>query len=194
MNHPSFLALDRFSIGQPDPEVERHLKECTQCSQHLDSLRKEIRFDPSLRQRASVQPAPSRRWLQLGFIVPVAAALMLFVLPTLQKDDSPLRSKGAPSVTVHLKRGEQVVLWTETMRVRVGDRLQLTVQSPEPTEVEVVHAGQLLHKGAVASPEQVALPFSLRVTDSSEPEIIDIKFMQHGKLASTQQLRLEKEQ
>ena len=36
--HPSFLALDRVSLGLALPEVSAHVSECEQCQGYLESL------------------------------------------------------------------------------------------------------------------------------------------------------------
>jgi hypothetical protein len=163
MSHPSFLQLDRFALGLPEP----HIADCAECRAHVE------------RCRAAVQvPAPPKaypwRWL---LALPVAALLAVVIVR--QNGDS-IAAKGAPSVAVYVKHAAAVSLWDGQARVAAGDALQLkvapsgfprvTVASVEPAGMVELFAGQISPRG------ETTLPRSWTIDGAPGPEVLLVIF------------------
>jgi hypothetical protein len=174
--HPSYYALDGVRLGGPvSPPVAAHLAACAPCSAYLAS---EAGPAPSWLGRASV-PAPARprrrRWAWPALAL-AAAVLVLVARPR----PEPIRDKGAPAVSVFVKRGEQVFLWDGERAVRPGDRLRLRVGGTTYRHVSVASlpsggAPAVLYQGALGD-DPLFLPLSFRVDERGHQERLSVIF------------------
>ena len=105
MNHPSFLQLDRFTLGSGDVEISEHLRDCQPCNAHFGRCALPVAVPAWARE---LEKPRGRKWLWSALALTSLAALPLVML----RSSQPLvTAKGSPSVAVYLRRGEQVSLW-----------------------------------------------------------------------------------
>jgi hypothetical protein len=169
--HPSFLALDKASLGLGAADVESHLASCEACRRYVDTVSAPApQADlEQLRLRIARAPsAPSRaRWVWLG--APLAAAAALAVLvgvrpqPSLPERPLYIGEKGFSSVWIYVRHGSTTALWDGKKPVVAGDRLRMKVDPGKFTRVEVYSttdpdAPELLYRGDVRPGQSVSLP------------------------------------
>jgi hypothetical protein len=171
--HVSQLVLDELASGiAAPPGAKAHVEACAECRARLAALEaarvsSEQAFGYA-RVKARLTAERPSRWRELmPFIVPVVAALVFFVVVSIDWRPSPDRERLKGSAFVELVAGGQAV--TEA---RPGAKLQLKVGTAGKTHafvlsvdkdrnVEELWAGQL-PPGAV-----VTLPMELEVTPGS---------------------------
>jgi hypothetical protein len=111
----------------------------------------------------------------LAVLVPRLHPTGRVVIPHLEETDG---SKGSPALALHLKRGEQVLLWDGQSPVRPGDHLRLEVKAEGYGFVEVASGGgaraPLLYAGALDPRHSTLLPNSWTVDTSPGPEELQI--------------------
>jgi hypothetical protein len=143
---PSRLELSRWEAS---PEVERpielttHLRGCSRCLALFDDIATArsllLGADPietSIRAARSIlakvqQHKSRRRWLRLlfpAFLVPAAAALLIFAKPVV----NPGRVKGPLIVETYCKRGENVFPAEDGADFFPGDRLRFAYTKEKP--------------------------------------------------------------
>jgi hypothetical protein len=168
-SHPSFLALDRASLGLAAPDVSEHVASCEVCQQHLRSLVEAPPAPPPAGVWSAVAARQKRvRAWYTGTSLLAAAACLLLVLgrSTLPPaGDSPpvyVGAKGFASVWIYVKRGPAIELWDGKRPIATGDRLRVKLDPAAFRRVEVYsmkdpQAPELLYSGAV-TPGQSTLP------------------------------------
>lgn len=204
-SHPSFLELDRcFLRGETEatPEVRRHLADCRRCAGYLQALRTAstsasipewaTKIDAQValhtapiwpherRAKSSRDRTRLRPW-QLGgaLVIAAAAAVLVFIMPRPtplphESQDS-VRSKGAPMVSVYIKRDDRVWLWDGQDAVHPGDQLRLKISAEGYQHIAVAapmsgsQQLRLLYSGALSS-RQFLLPMSWVVDAQSDVE------------------------
>lgn len=208
------LAPGPGSDPEPDPAdaalhaAAVHLQDCARCQSYLTALQRRAAAPVPAWARA----LPARRpgvWTQLVeqlrphilFPVAAAAASLALVVATqsgpLRRTPSPasapnqrpavqVRAKGGPSVSVFIKRGEQVTQWDGRTRLRAEDRIRLQVAGAGYTQVTVAlqrpGGAQVLYTGELHPAAPTPLPVSWQVSADDASEIIEV-------ILSPQQLR-----
>jgi hypothetical protein len=185
--HPSQYALDRAALGAPvPPEVAAHLARCAPCASAIAARRA---ADPPPPWLESVRLAPARasrrRW---GWLLPIPAlaALAVAVPLAFRGDPAPgrggdgAREKGAPAVTVYVKRGEQVAAWDGRTPIRPGDRLRVGVRGAGYAHLSVASLSAapgepaLLYAGPLAPTGETLLPLAFRVDGRGRAEVLSV--------------------
>jgi hypothetical protein len=165
--HPSHLALDRHHLARrPSGPVEAHALGCTRCSGYLEGLAARPSLPASVRVRAG-EASPHRRGFRPRFL-PVGAALafsvMAFSIVAVLRGSEPgasLRTKGAPSVEVLVKRGvAEPFVWNGVSALLPGDRLQLRLHRSDFRRAEIQallpeHPPLVLWRGELKAPEVI---------------------------------------
>ena len=182
--HPSFLALDRLALGQDPGEATcEHLRACGTCRAHIARVQTTIDVPAWVGHLgARRRPARARRWMS-GFALAAAAAAVLVLL--VRRDPAqPRRTAvgkgGAPSVALHIKRGERVLRWDGEVAVMPGDRLRLEVAGDGMAHVAVFEAvwraGALeyraLYRGPLEPGHAELLPPAWEVDDDPGDELL----------------------
>jgi hypothetical protein len=168
--HPSFLILDRMSLGLASPEASEHVAACAVCQQYLRALAEAPAAPPSPAVWSAVAHERKRartRYLSAGASLLAAAACLALLgrasfAPLPEQKEAYVAAKGFPSVWIYVKRGAAVQLWDGKQAVATGDRLRIKLDPATFRRVEVYsvkdpQAPQLLYAGAVA-PGQSTLP------------------------------------
>jgi len=127
----SWLRLERFALGVPDPVISAHLAACPACRRCLDDIRGDALELPAL-----VTPVPAlargarRRWWLVPAFAAAAAAVLFVVVPRPPPDD-PVRTsvgvKGLGEVTIELVRERAGSIRHDVSRYAPGDRWKLVV-------------------------------------------------------------------
>jgi hypothetical protein len=178
-DHPSYLALDRHSLGQKQDHVAQHLAGCEACRKHVESL-SVAAPEPMLRavetKLAATRQRRARAWWAASSVLAAAACLILLLGrlgPQSMDERAPyIGAKGQLSVWIYVKRGAVTQLWDGKQPVFPGDRLRMKVDPSTFDRVEVYsvrapEAPELLHAGSVAPGKSVSLPEAWEV--DSEP-------------------------
>ena len=191
-NHPSYLALDRASLGEPSPELASHLASCERCREHVAALAE----PPPASGFAHVQrrvEAERRSKLRSSFmlLVPAAAAAgtLLFVglrpqpaLPVGPLAELPyVGTKGFTSVWIYVKHGSNTELWDGKRPLFAGDRLRLKVDPGRFRHVAVYSVKgpdtpTLLYAGSVSPAESTTLPEAWEVDAEPGAERLVVAF------------------
>lgn len=138
-NHPSFLALDRFATGGPDPTVAGHVSRCDACRRHVETIGERPALPTWL---PTARPRPFAGWRPLALALALGALALALVW--WRPPDPPsapyVGAKGAPAVAVFIKRGERVTRWRDGP-LRPADTVRLGLILTERTHVSVYGAG-----------------------------------------------------
>jgi hypothetical protein len=166
--HPSFLELDRLALGETTGG--EHIADCARCRDHIDRLK---RPEPV---PAWVGGLPARRprwtWAWGGGLA-LAAAVVLFLVVRPDGGEEFTTVKGSPTVAVHIKRGDEVMLWDGVQPVLPGDRLRLEVAPDGFRYLQVFTAGEvLLYQGALPERGPTLVPKAWEVDDRPGPETL----------------------
>ncbi len=170
-NHPSYLALDRASLGQPTANLRAHIDGCSACREYLVSLRTppgEAELS-AIYERIAKRASPARAsgWAWLGGGAAAAVALVLLVVlnpqPTMPVERPYVGVKGSSSVWIYVRRGAETTLWNGQSPLFAGDRLRLKVNPGQLQRVEVYStkdpsAPELLYAGKLTPGESMTLP------------------------------------
>lgn len=186
--HPSYLALDRASLGAIPHDLQAHLDACAECRRHLESLREPAAPQGlvELRTRIAAQarswPWP---WLWLAGPLAAAAVALLFIGMRPQPDlpERPLYvgEKGFASVWIYVKHGGGTALWDGKKPVFAGDRLRLKVDPAHFKRVEVYSvkdpsAPELMYSGNVRPGHSATLPDAWEVDGEPGDERLLVVF------------------
>jgi hypothetical protein len=192
--HPSYLALDRASLGETSAELRAHLDGCNECRSYLESL---IGPAPAsgiiVIQRALERQRQARRraWWSALSIAAAACGLVAFLeLRQVAVDpDQPRPSalqpyvgdKGFLSVWIYVRHGSNTQLWDGKKAVFAGDRLRLKVDPARFRRVEVYSvkdpdAPALLYAGGVAPGQSATLPDAWEVDAEPGSERLVVVF------------------
>lgn len=181
-SHPSEYALDRAALGAATSEVSRHVARCGRCAAAIAARRAPVE-PPAWLDRVEVRPERlrRRRWwlLPLPLVAATAAAVLAIVAAPVRERG--VREKGAPRVTVFVKRGADVAPWDGRARVRAGDRLQLSIRGAGFAQASVASvAGSpagvpaVLWAGPVEPDGETVLPLSFRVDAQGDREVLSV--------------------
>jgi hypothetical protein len=191
-NHPSYLALDRASLGEPPPELTAHLETCVECRDYVAALV----APPPASGFAHVQrriKAERRSKLRSSFmlLLPAAAAAgtLLFVglrpqpaLPVGPHGEQPyVGTKGFTSVWIYVKHGTNTELWDGRRPLFAGDRLRLKLDPGRFRHVAVYSVQgpdtpTLLYAGNVTPAESTTLPEAWEVDGEPDAERLVVAF------------------
>lgn len=172
--HPSYLALDRASLGEPSAEVAQHLQECAECRAYVEGVAEPAPASGFVRVRQQLDAARRAR-LRAGFVLlPVlaaAAGVLLFVklqpqpvLPTGPVEEQAyVGNKGFTSVWIYVKHGSSSELWDGKRALFAGDRLRLKLDPGRYRRVQVYSVKDpsepsLLYASDVKPQESFTLP------------------------------------
>lgn len=198
--HPSYLELDRMFLAPPGPGSPAepwaaHCRDCGHCQRYLQDLQRRATapLPPWVgalhERRAGLWERLRLLWARPLFLVPfstVAAALALALVfkggplpPALPLAE--VRAKGGPSITVYVKRGQQVTQWDGQLRLRAKDRIRLQVSGAGYSQVTVAlppaDGGplyQVLYAGALQPMAPTALPVSWEVSGPGAAEVLTV--------------------
>jgi len=132
----SWLRLESFALGAPDPAIASHLAACPACRQCLDQMRGDVVALPPLTVPVQpVRPSRRRRWLVPAFAFAAAAIVLIVVLarPTPRDDEvasATIGIKGVGEVTLELVRERGGAISYDASRYRPGDRWKVVVSCP----------------------------------------------------------------
>jgi len=184
--HPSYLALDRASLGPVTSELQAHLEECSDCRQYVEALG--VAPPPQglveIRRRIERRPR-SLPWVWIAGPVAAAAAALLFVSlrpqPGLPEHSVYIGDKGFSSVWIYVRHGSSTALWDGKKPVFAGDRLRLKVDPGRFKRVEVYSlkdpsAPELLYAGGVSPGRSETLPDAWEVDGEPGDERLLVVF------------------
>ena len=195
--HPSYLALDRFSLGLAASDVAQHLETCAECRAYVASLTEAPPASGIVAVKASIEQRSTRSlrvWWTASSVMAAAACLLLMFGPnhgpqlTIERDSAP--SEGAPnyvgakgllSVWIYVKRGPITQLWDGKEPVFAGDRVRIKVDPAGYDRVEVYslqepEAPALLYGGAVSPGHNTALPEAWEIDGEGLAEHLIVVF------------------
>lgn len=182
----SWLRLETFAAGAPDPTIDEHVRECAACRHCLDALRADEVALPALDVPA-VAPAASparpwwRTWVPAIGIALAAAAIALVVIrrpgpsQEVRSDREDIATvKGVGTIVLGTVRERDGTIVEDATTFATGDRWKLVLTcSPGPTiraETSVVEIGgdgsvdQPLAPVQVVCGNRVVLPGAFELT------------------------------
>jgi len=192
-NHPSYLALDRASLGESTPEVGAHLEGCAACRSYIASLGEPAPaggFVVVQRVLRRQQQARRRTWGALP-LAAAACGLVAFLKlghrpfgpgqPPTATSVPYVGEKGFLSVWIYVRHGSNTQLWDGKRSVFVGDRLRLKVDPARFHRVEVYSVKDpdepaLLYAGSVAPGQSATLPDAWEVDAEPGSERLVVVF------------------
>lgn len=131
----SWLRLERFALGTPDPAIASHLASCAACARCLDQIRDDAVALPPL-AAAAARPV-RRRWLAPAFAAAAAAAIVLLVALVRPRPAPPdglapptVGVKGVGDVTLELVRERAGAIRFDATSYAPGDRWKVVVSCP----------------------------------------------------------------
>jgi len=173
VGHPSFLELDRATLGRGTPETAQHIEGCVRCQSHASALRATAQLPRWVRElEASPLPRWSPRpWMLVGGGLAFAALVAVGLRPWLATPaSSPVRvvvaAKGSPTVALYIMREGLIFLWDGRAPIQAGDHLQLEVAAGGFSRVTVASTGadaELLYSGPIDPDRPAMLPRSFAV-------------------------------
>jgi hypothetical protein len=155
----SWLRLERFALGVPDPSIASHIAACPACRQCLDQIHDDAIALPPLDLPIAVsvalpaalptgvpaavpaappRPARRRRWLAPAFAMAAAAIVLIVVLarPTPRGDEEELATrvaigiKGLGEITLELVRERGGAISFDARSFAPGDRWKVVLSCP----------------------------------------------------------------
>jgi len=174
-DHPSYLVLDRASLGETSPEVRAHLEGCAACRSHVAKVGEPAPASGFVVVEQALQRQRQARRAWWGALPLAAAACGLFAFlklghrplgleqPSTLATQQYLGEKGFLSVWIYVRHGANTQLWDGKKSVFVGDRLRLKVDPARFHRVEVYSVKDpaepaLLYAGSVAPGQSATLP------------------------------------
>jgi len=192
LSHPSYLALDRASLGEPSAEIAQHMESCAECRRHVASLAEPPPASGFVRVRQQLDAQKRSKLRVLFMLAPVVAAaagVLLFValrpqpeLPAGQLGEQPyVGTKGFTSVWIYVKHGSASELWDGKRALFAGDRLRLKLDPGQFRHVQVYSvkgpdAPALLFTGSVTPGQSVTLPDAWKVDAEPGAERLLVAF------------------
>ena len=185
--HPSYLELDRYSLGSArDLALAKHVESCEQCQVHLRRVSRTSSVPTwvSGLEAQAVRPSwPRPRSVEVAVFagaLAAAAALLVFRQPARDAAESAYdSSKGAPSVWVHVQHEGVRSPW-DGAPLSPGDQVRLEVAPEDFTHITVFSLGAhgapptLLFRGALRPHVRVALDKAWQLDDQPEPERLTV--------------------
>ena len=178
----SWLRLEGFALGAPDPAIDAHLAACPACRGCLDEIRGDAVALPAL-SPAVARPGRWARWARgpaapaLGVLgaVAIAAIALIIVVRDPAPDATPglgaVAVKGVGEVTLELVRERGGEVRYDATRYARGDRWKVVVTCPAPAaawiEVSVSDGATTDHPLAPAQlpcGNRVVLPGAFTIT------------------------------
>jgi hypothetical protein len=191
-NHPSYLALDRASLGEPSPSLEAHLETCVECRDYVAALAEPPPASGFVRVQQQVEAerrSRRRGWFMLLPAAAAAAGALLFIgvrpqpeLPAGPRGEPPyVGTKGFTSVWIYVKHGTTTELWDGKRPVFAGDRLRLKLDPGRFRHVAVYSvkgpdSPALLYAGNVTPGESTTLPEAWEVDGEPGAERLVVAF------------------
>jgi len=132
----SWLRLERFALGAPDPAIASHVAACPACRQCLAQIHDDVVALPPLEVPTRLRrPQWRRRWLAPVFAAAAAAVVLVVVLrrPPPPGDDvasATIGVKGVGEVTLELVRERGGAISYEARGFAPGDRWKVVVSCP----------------------------------------------------------------
>lgn len=135
----SWLRLEGFALGAPDPGIASHIAACATCRGCLDHIRADVVALPAL--EPAVRPVRRRRWMTPAFAA-VGAAVLAAIAVIIVRDpaaggpealDAKLGAvavKGVGEVTLELVRDRAGEIRHDASRYARGDRWKVVVTCP----------------------------------------------------------------
>lgn len=184
--HPSYLALDRASLGRVAQDVQAHLEGCHECRDYVAALGAPApeRNLLEIRQRIAKRSRPLP-WVWFAAPLAAAAALALFIglrpQPSLPGQPLYIGDKGFSSVWIYVRHGSSTALWDGKKQVFAGDRLRLKVDPGRFKRVDVYsikdpNAPELLYSGSVTPGQSATLPDAWEVDPEPGDERLLVAF------------------
>jgi hypothetical protein len=191
-NHPSYLALDRASLGEPSPDLATHLETCAECRDYIAALAEPppaSGFVPIQERVEAERRSKLRTWFMLVPAAAAAACALLFIavrpqpdLPAGPPEEAPyVGTKGFTSVWIYVKHGPNTELWDGKRPLFAGDRLRLKLDPGRFRHVAVYSvkgpgAPTLLYAGSVTPAESTTLPEAWEVDGEPGAERLVVAF------------------
>jgi hypothetical protein len=173
----SWLRLEQFTLGAPDPAIASHLAACPACRHCLDEIRGDAMAMPPLAMPAAPpRPARRRRWLAPALAAAAAAVVLVIVLrpPGEREAADRVAIKGIGEVSLELVRERAGAISYDARRYAPGDRWKLVVSCPPaapaaPLSIDVSVADGLtvdhpLATARIACGNRVVVPGAFTVT------------------------------
>lgn len=161
MNHPGFLALDRYALAPEPGPVAAHLERCADCARHVQLVQTAVTPSFELGPRP---PAP-RRLLRFGKPLTVAlmaaAALFLALLVPRQLGKETITPKSAnPTAVLWVSHEGAVHVW-QGERVHLGASVRFEVAPAGFKHLAVVDLSpspHILYAASIAGSEPTLSP------------------------------------
>jgi len=176
----SWLRLERFALGAPDPAIASHIAACPVCRQCLDQIRGDAVVLAPLVIPAAPPRSTRRRWLIPAFAAAAAAAVVLVVLlrpfsPLGPPRDGAVASrvsiKGVGEVTLELVRERAGAIRFDARTYAAGDRWKVVVSCPPRASASVdisvadgITVDHPLAASVIACGNRVVVPGAFTIT------------------------------
>jgi hypothetical protein len=174
----SWLRLESFALGAPDPAIDSHVAACPMCRHCLDQIRDDRVGLPALVPPAAVRRA-RRRWWVAPASAAVGAAAIAAIALIVVRDPAPQRPeplgavavKGVGEVTLELVRERAGEIRYDAWRYARGDRWKVVVTCPPSAsawvEVSVSDGATTDHPlapAAIVCGNRVVVPGAFAIT------------------------------
>jgi hypothetical protein len=179
----SWLRLESFALGAPDPAIASHVAACPACRQCLAQIRDDVVALPPLDVPAAPpRPARHRRWLAPVFAAAAAATVLVVVMrrPPPPGDEGTNNTsamigvKGADDITLELVRERGGAIRFDAQTFAPGDRWKVVLTCPPsaaglPLSIDVSVADGIttdhpLARAQLPCGNRVVLPGAFTVT------------------------------
>jgi hypothetical protein len=178
----SWLRLESFALGAPDPATASHVAACPACRHCLAQIRgDEVALPPLALPVAAARRSPvaRRRWLAPGFAAAAAAVIVVVVVvrrppPPGERAGETIGVKGVGEVTLALVRERAGAIHHDARRYAPGDRWKIVVSCPPRAaawiEVSVADGATVDHPLApaqIACGNRVVVPGAFTITGTA---------------------------
>ena len=172
----SWLRLEQFALGAPDPAITAHLAACPACRDCLDQIRGDtVALPPLVVPVPRPRPAWRRWWFAPALAAAAAAAVLVIVLrPPGEREANRVAIKGIGEVTLELVRERAGQIQFDARRYAPGDRWKIVVSCPPaapaaPLAIDVSVADGLtvdhpLAAARIACGNRVVVPGAFTIT------------------------------
>lgn len=210
----SWLRLESFALGAPDPAIASHVAACPACRQCLAQVRDDVVALPPLTvptaRPRTTNPAWRRRWLAPAFAAAAAAAVLVVVLrhPASPDDEATatvatIGVKGVGEVTLELVRERGGTISYDARGFAPGDRWKVVLSCPPSQagnamwiDVSVADGVTVDHPLAPAQlpcGNRVVLPGAFTITGANANQVCASIAAAPGAEAATACLTLRRE-
>ena len=177
--HPSFFELDQLALSADEARLSS-LKECAQCLAYISEQQRALPVPAWVRELDKPKRLSllRRRWRTFLISGALATTALLMAVHHEQRAEHDFE-KGAPTVALLIKHGEQVRRWNGKDAVEAGDSLMLEVSAAGFHHICVDSlsgsSSTELYRGELQG-ERSLLPQSYRVDAEPGPERLRILF------------------